>query len=707
MSDFIVRFKKQKKLNKEIGLFGVYAIATGTTLSGGLFLLPGLAANSVGPAVLLVYLLATIPLIPAMLSVLELATAMPRAGGVYYFLDRTLGPLWGTVGGMGTWLALILKVSFALVGMGAYISLYLPDVPIKPISVTIAVLIGILNFFGAKKSSGLQTVLLAGILIILFGFDVFGIFHIDPEKFRGFWEAGFDDIFATTGMVYVSYVGITKIASLSEEVKNPEKNLPLGVFLAFATTVLVYGLTIAVMVGVIPMSEFTKSLTPVADAARILIGEPGVVLVSLAALFAFISVANAGTLSASRYPLAMSRDHLVPPVFKKLTKKNIPAYALIVTVAVILAVLVFLDPMGIAKLASAFQLLMFALVCLAVVVMRESKIEAYDPGYKSPFYPYMQILGIASPFFLIVKMGSLPLAFSTGLVVLGILWYLYYGRKRVNRNGAIFHVFERLGKQRYQGLEIELRGIMKEKGLRGEDQFDEIVERSYVLDLKKPTTFEKVVEEVSHYLARKIARSFDELQKQFLEGTRIGATPVTHGIAIPHIRVHGLVHPEMILVRAQKGVKINFVNPITEKEENETVHAIFFLVSPEHNPTQHLRLLAQIAGRVEEESFRDDWMSAQTEAEIKLALLHDERWITLTISPNNATKELIDKQIKDVPLPENALIAVIRRAGRSIIPKGHTILKKGDKLTIIGDPAAMRELEEKYSGAFSWRKKEG
>ena len=102
--------EKKKKLKKEIGLLGVFSIAAGTTLSAGFFLLPGLAAQQAGPALILAYVLAAIPLIPAMLSVVELATAMPKAGGVYYFLDRSLGPLVGTIGGIGTWLALILKV---------------------------------------------------------------------------------------------------------------------------------------------------------------------------------------------------------------------------------------------------------------------------------------------------------------------------------------------------------------------------------------------------------------------------------------------------------------------------------------------------------------------------------------------------------------------------------------------------------------------
>ena len=92
---------KPRRLKKELSLFSVYAIATGTTLSAGFFLLPGLAAAEAGPAVVLSYIIAAAFLVPAMLSIVELATAMPRAGGTYYFLDRSLGPLAGTVGGLG------------------------------------------------------------------------------------------------------------------------------------------------------------------------------------------------------------------------------------------------------------------------------------------------------------------------------------------------------------------------------------------------------------------------------------------------------------------------------------------------------------------------------------------------------------------------------------------------------------------------------
>ena len=83
--------------------------------SPGFFLLPGIATQHAGPAVTLAYLLAGLMIVPALLSVAELSAAMPRAGGTYYYLDRTLGPLVGTVGGMGTWLTLVLKSAFALI----------------------------------------------------------------------------------------------------------------------------------------------------------------------------------------------------------------------------------------------------------------------------------------------------------------------------------------------------------------------------------------------------------------------------------------------------------------------------------------------------------------------------------------------------------------------------------------------------------------
>ncbi len=691
------QLRKIKPLQKELKLFDVFAITTGATLSGGFFLLPGLAAAEAGTSILLSYLLVAIPLVPAVFSLVEMATAMPRAGGIYYFLDRSLGPQVGTIGGIGTWLVLILKSAFALIGMGAYIALFAKDFSIIPAAVAFAAVIGILNLISVKGSGKFQAALVIVLLLVLILFLAEGLPEVDLNKFRNILSGEAGTIFATTGLVYISYAGITKVISISEEVKDPERNLPFGIFLGLITAYIIYALGIFVMTGVVPGKELSGDLTPVATAARYIGGEIGAVLVSIAALVSFTSVANAGTLSASRYPFAMSRDFIFPHLFKRLNKKGIPFISVQLTAAAIILTIIFIDPTRIAKLASGFQLFLFALVCFSVIVMRESKLASYDPGYRSPLYPWMQIAGILTAFFLIFEMGVLTILFTSGLILIGIFWYGFYVKSKVRRSGAIYHVFERLGRMRYHGLDVELRGILKEKGLREDDPYEEILMRSLVIDFKEKAEFEQVVERVAVWLTNFTFFTKEEIKTRFLEGTRIGLTPVTHGIALPHIRLHGLEQAEMVLVRSNEGVHVIVNGPLTNfVDEEYFVKALFFLISPEDNPTQHLRILAKIAGRVEDDSFMEDWQRAFNEQELKETLLHDDRSISLIIKCGDASEEMIGKALREIRFPDGCLVALLHRGEQVIIPKGNFVFQEGDRLTIIGDAKSLIEINRTF-----------
>ncbi len=682
-------------LKKELTLLNVYAIATGTTLSAGFFLLPGIAFNEAGPAVVLSYMIAAIPLIPAMFSMVELSTAMPRAGGAYYFLDRSMGPFVGTIGGLGTWLALVFKTAFALIGMGAYLSIFWPEVPIVMLAVILAVLFGIVNLFGAKKTGTFQVFMVFALLLILLAFIGKGIPEINSVHFEGFFDKGTVSIISTAGLVYISYVGVTNIASVAEEVQNPERNLPLGVFLAIGTAIIVYAVGTTIMVGVLPANELAQDLTPVASTAAIIFGEWGKIAVTVAAVIAFASVANAGILSASRYPLAMSRDHLIPSKLAKLTARNIPHYGIAVTVGLIILLILTLDIARIAKLASAFQLLMFAFICLAVVVMRESQIEAYDPGYRSPFYPWMQIFGVFSPLWLIAEMGALPILFSLGLVTLGTVWYFAYAQNRVVRSGAIYHLFARLGEQRFEGLDRELRGIMKEKGVREEDPFDEVVARAQVMEFTKEHQFGEITRQVAIEFERNLGVDAKELEQGFLKGSRIGATPISRGAALPHIRLPDLKLAEMVIVRVNELCFVEAPDFSGKILLQGPIHAFFYLISPNENPGQHLRILAQIAGRIDDENFLKDWLDASDEQELKEILLRDERFLSLRIRNNTPSSVFIGRSLKDIRMPEDCLVAVIRRRGETIVPRGLTVLLEGDRLTIIGDAQGIEQLNKK------------
>jgi len=680
----------------------VFTIATGATLSAGLFLLPGIAASQAGPAIVLCYLLAAVPLVPAMLSIVELSTAMPKAGGAYYSLDRSLGPLFGTIGGFGTWLALVLKTSFALVGIGAYASLIIDDaspMAMRLIAAGFAIFFGLLNALGAGKTGRFQAVLVFGLLTLLALFLIGGLQEVELASFEGFFAAGSEGILATTGLVYISYVGVTNVASVSEEVRDPERNLPRGVFLSLAATLAVYGLCTTVMIGVVPLRELSGDLTPMATAASRVFGDIGLYVITAAAFLAFLSVSNAGILASSRYPLAMSRDRLLPDCIARLSSRGTPVLSIGITTAVIILIVVLLDPVGIAKLASSFQLMVFALLCVAVIIMRESGLAAYDPGYRTPFYPWLQVLGVLAPLVLIAQMGLMPTVFSAILVVIGVAWYVYYAAQRVERQGAIYHVFARLGEQRHEDLDSELREILKEKGLRDADPFEGAVLASEVIDVDEVADFEALIEEASRRLAPRAGCDADTLARGFAEGTMTGATPVAKGVALPHMRLEGIDHPHMVLARVRRKIRIITGDVFGTTHEAEKIHAAFFLLSPEDDPSQHLRMLAELARRIDQDDFMQQWLAATNEVRLREVFLHDERSVSLRLEPHNSAGALAGLCVGELDFSEACLVAAIRRSGVTLVPHGSTLLQEGDRMLVIGEPAAIAELYERFEDA--------
>jgi amino acid transporter/mannitol/fructose-specific phosphotransferase system IIA component (Ntr-type) len=700
------------RLKKELGLFDVFALSTGAMFSSGFFLLPGLAAARTGPSVFLAYLFAAAIIMPAMFSKAELSTALPRAGGTYFYLDRALGPLVGTVGGLGTYLALTLKTAFALIGIGAYAAFFV-DLPIKPVAVALTVVFMILNIVGAKETTALQRWLVIVLLSVMALFVVKGLVYVGGqpvettrERFSDFFAFGLAGFLSTIGFVFVSYAGLTKVASVAEEVRNPDRNLPLGMMLSLGVTAAVYAIGVFVIVAVVDAETLREDLTPVATATQIMTswlpGNTGLLLVVIAALAAFASTGNAGMLAASRYPLAMARDHLIPPSFARLGRFRTPTPAILATGGLMIGCILVLDAEGIAKLASAFQLFIFILVNFAVIVMRESRIPSYDPGYRSPLYPWVQLFGMGTSAALIVYMGWQATLFTAGVVAICMLWYYRYAHRNpeVQRDGAIYHWFSRLGRRQYEGLDREFREIMKEKGLREDDPFDQIVAASAVLDVRKPCTFEEVVQLASQRLATRLPNTADELAARFLEGTRIGLTPVTEGVALPHFRTATIDVAEMVLVRAHHPIEIPSDDPLTvEIEPDRQAHAVFFLVSPDENPTQHLRILAQIAGRVDEDGFADAWRSAADEQQLREVLLRDERFVTIRIAETDAN--FAHRAIKDLDLPADCLIVMIVRRGRMVVPHGRTVLEPEDRITVIGAPADIGELRARMITARS------
>jgi amino acid transporter/mannitol/fructose-specific phosphotransferase system IIA component (Ntr-type) len=615
-------------LRKQLGLVDVFAIASGAMISSGLFILPALAFSKAGPAVVLSYLIAAFLMLPSVLSKAELATAMPMAGGTYFFVERSFGSLFGLFSGFANWFSLALKSAFAIVGLAVIFEVVLQmafglglnQLHLKTIGVICCLLFMALNIVSVKHASKVQVLLVVILLTILFLFVVTGSNSVKAFRFSNFLNKGWLEVLSTAGLVFISYGGLTKAASIAGEVKSPGRNLPLGMILAWFIVSLFYIGVVIITVGVVDGQELSESYVPISLAAEKFMGLTGFTMLGIAAIAAFITTANGGILAASRSPMAMSRDKLLPPILARVNSRfATPHLSVLLTGGFMIAAIVFLDIESLVKTASTLMIILFILDNASVIIMRESRIQSYRPKFRSPLYPYIHIFAILVYGFLIIDMGKIPLLITTGFVLLSILWYSFYVSKRVSRASAAMHIVERVTAKDLKTvtLENELRDILLERDEIIEDRFDQLIKGCEILDIEGRETAEQVFRTVSEILARRLDVNEYVLFEKFLHREAEGGTVVQPGFAIPHIVVDGEKKFDVLLVRARDGIDFSHAP--------DPVRIMFVLAGSKDERNYHLRALMAIAQIAQEKQFEDLWLTARDAEAIRNLILLSTR----------------------------------------------------------------------------------
>ncbi|MFQ5522854.1 MAG: amino acid permease [Acidimicrobiia bacterium] len=424
------------QLKRRLGLYAVFTVSIGAMIGSGIFVLPGLAFEVGGPAMILAYLLAGLVVFPAALAKAEMATSIPRAGGTYLYIDMAMGPLMGTIAGFGVWFSLVFKAAFALDGLGLYLELF-TDFDFLDLGLAIGLGLLVVNLIGIKESGNIQAFLVTVVFGVLFVFIGGGATFVDSTNYHPFFPAGAGGLLATAALVFVSYAGVTKVASIAEEVSNPARTLPVAIITSLLVMMFVYPAVTYVMVGVTPPEVLSGDLTPLATAGAQVFSPWVVTAIAVVGVLALASMANAGLLASSRYPFAMSRRGLAPSMFSRVgSRSGVPVLSLILTGALLLALVAFLPVFELAKLASAFQLLMFGIINLAQIAFRSSKLWWYRPKFHAPGYPFVPLAGLVACLVLITQLGLEAILGAVGIIVGGVVWYQVYGRSRAIKESA-------------------------------------------------------------------------------------------------------------------------------------------------------------------------------------------------------------------------------------------------------------------------------
>jgi amino acid transporter/mannitol/fructose-specific phosphotransferase system IIA component (Ntr-type) len=587
-------------------------------ISSGIFILPGLAYAKAGPAVIISYLLAGLLSLPGMLSIAEMTTAMPKAGGDCFTIMRSMGPGVGTVAGLLSWFSLSMKTAFALVGMSVF-AVAVVHLDFHVVAIAGCLFFLAINILGIKEAGGLQVLMVIGLLGLMVLYIILGLPKVDLENFDPVAPKGLTSVFFTAGFVFVSYAGLLKVASVAEEIKNPSRNIPLGMMLALVIVSLCYTLMVFVTAGVLDSGTLSGSLTPISDGAYVFMGTPGRVALSVAALLAFLTTANAGIMTAARSLVPLSRDRLFPGVFANIGQRfKTPHNALLLTGGFII-VFLFVKLEILIEAASVVLILTNLLSCLSVIILRESGLQNYRPGFRAPLYPWLQIAGIVGFSFILLEMGEEAFLISALLVLGGFCTYWFYGRKRVRTESAVVHLVRRIAdKVLVTGtLEAELKQIVRERDDIVLDRFDHLVEESVVLDLEDSLPVEDFFGLVGRELGPPLNLTGPALTNLLLAGERENSSVVSQGLAIPHVVVEGKQTFRILLARCQGGIIFS--------QDDAPVQMVFVLAGTRDERHFHLQVLAAIGKIIQQPALKSKWMAARGEQALRDVILLAER----------------------------------------------------------------------------------
>lgn len=429
------------------------AIGIGTVIGTGIFILPGtIAAKQAGPGVSLSFLLSAIVCAFAAMCYAEFASALPVAGSAYSYGNVVFGEFFGWLLGWALILEYMLAVASVSTGWAAYFNSFIESFglkiphalsgPFDPahgtyiniVAVVIVLLITVMLAHGMQSSVRVNNIAVVIKVAIIIIFIVAGLFFIKPKNYHPFLPYHMSGVIhgATTG--FFAYLGFDCVSSSAAEVKNPKKNMPLGIIGTLGIVAVLYMGVAIVLTGMVKYTKLDVA-NPVSYALQLVHQNWLAELLSIGALVGMFTMMVAMIYSSSRLIYAIGRDGLLPAFLGKLDKKSHSPQVALWVVAVIIAAmggLVSLDQLT--SLVNIGTLFAFTLVSFGIIPLRRRKDIGNRGGFKVPLYPYIPIL---SGLLCLAMMTQLKLETYVGAGIwflIGLIIYFTYGYRHSKLN---------------------------------------------------------------------------------------------------------------------------------------------------------------------------------------------------------------------------------------------------------------------------------
>ena len=444
--------QKDVTLKKELGAFDLSMLGIGAIIGTGIFVLTGVAAaEHAGPALILSFILSGLACVFAALCYAEFASTVPVSGSAYTYSYATFGELIAWILGWDLILEYGLASSAVASGWSGYFqgllagfgihfpkaitSAYDPangtfiDVP----AILIVFVITLLLTQGVKKSARFNTIMVIIKLVVVLLFIGVGVWYVKPGNWTPFMPFGFSGVTTGAATVFFAYIGFDAVSTAAEEVKNPQKNMPIGIIASLLVCTVLYIIVSAILTGIVPY-QLLDVKNPVAFALNYIHQDWVAGFISLGAIAGITTVLLVMLYGQTRLFYAISRDGLLPKVFSKVDKKKQTPTVNSWITCLLVSFFAGLVPLGrLAELVNMGTLFAFMTVSIGILYLRKNK-QAPKTGFRVPFVPYIPILAFVFCGYLALQLPAVSwISFCIWLVI-GLFVYFGYGRKHSTLN---------------------------------------------------------------------------------------------------------------------------------------------------------------------------------------------------------------------------------------------------------------------------------
>lgn len=435
------------QLKQTLGAFDLVLLGVGAIVGTGIFILPGtVAANQSGPAIVFSFIIAAIVCALAGMCYSEFSSSVPVTGSAYTYAYIVFGELVAWLVGWALLLEYGLAVASVATGWSSYLSAFLAGFNItipKAISgpfnpadgtylnvpaIAIVLAIAFLLTLGIRESTKFNTIMVfikVGVILLFIGV---GIFYVEPAYWHPFMPFGINGVMSGAALVFFAYLGFDAVSSAAEEVKNPQRNMPIGIIGSLLISTLLYVAVSLVLTGIVSYTSLNIT-DPVSFAMQIIHQDWAAGIISIGAVVGMMTVILVMSYGGTRLLYALGRDGLLPKSMCELSKKYKTPVKNTWIFAALVAFCAGIVPLSkLAELVNMGTLLAFTMVSIGIIYLRKDK-SIPSGGFKVPFFPVLPICSFLLCLFLITQL-SIHTWIACGIwFVFGLFIYFTYSRK--------------------------------------------------------------------------------------------------------------------------------------------------------------------------------------------------------------------------------------------------------------------------------------